>query len=265
MEAPIINPLRFYDTAPNWSSIWPTLDNIEQRKQYFEGVYPGLFYKDFVEGENIKLQFKSNSLDVLSVYKWDAITNAFIINQTLIPAYITPPGWVGENIIYFSFTLTSGVYYVKFDDGYTSDKFVVHSELSIKKKLIRINYYNSENDYGAIFENNDVIVFSPVTFFTGRLDSGAPENEISSFRSDRGELVKLRSTPVRIQTLQLCDVHVSYIDNINLIFSCDYLNINGVEYQNSEPPITNFSENLDICDIEIKLIMKNNSYFYKKS
>jgi len=258
-----MNPLRFYGkTAPDWQNTWPNCDNMQQRAQYFGGIYPGMFYKDFIEGENIRLQFVSNELTPLKVYKWNMFKNIFELNNTLIPVFITPPGWIGENITLFDFALTTGVYYCQFDDGYTSDKFAVHSELKLRKKLIRINYYNSENDYGAIFENSDIIVFSPVTFFTGQLKAQAPENIISSYNSDRGNLIKLRATPIRLQSLELCDIHTSYIDHINMIFSCDYINVNGIEYQTSEPPQIAEKENSDICDLTIKLVMKNNSYFY---
>jgi len=266
MKCPIINPLRFYDkTAPNWSTVWPNIDNIQQRVQYFDGIYSGEFYKDFIEGENILLQFQHDALDHLLAYKWNEITNAFEQVNEYVPIYITPSGWVGENIIYFDISLNAGLYYLQFADGFRSDKFVIHSDLNLKKKLIRINYHNSENDYGAIFENNDTIVYSPVTFFTGKLETAPPENEMSTFETDRGELVKLRSTPKRIQLLTISDVHKSYVDNINLIFSCDYLNINGIEYQTSEPPVINEFENFDLCDLNIKLIMKNNSYFYNNN
>lgn len=262
MRCPIINPVRFYDkTAPNWSTVWPNIDNMQQRVQYFNGIYPGEFYKDFIQGEEIKLQFEHDSLDHLFAYKWNQLTNSFERVSEHIPVYITPSGWVGENTIYFEINLNAGLYYLQFQDGFKSDKFIVHSDLELKKKLIRINYYNSENDYGAIFNNNDIIVYSPVTFFTGKLDSGSLENEMSTFETDRGNLIKLRSTPKRIQTLTISDVHKSYLDNINLIFSCDYININGVEYQTSEPPVIEEIENFDICTVTVKLLM-NNSYFY---
>ena len=112
-----------------------------------------------------------------------------------------------------------------------------------------------------IFFNGLLQKYTGLTYFTGQLKPGQPENEISGYESDRGELQKLISTPKRISNLILTEVHISYIDVINMIFSCDNLTINGVTFQSAEAPKIEEIQKSDLVNIEIKLTQTNNDYF----
>jgi hypothetical protein len=107
----------------------------------------------------------------------------------------------------------------------------------------------------------DIVDFAQ--YFTGNLKIGSPENVMSVFPSDRYELTKLRSTPVRVMTLVLPEVHYTYVDHITELFGLDYLIINGIEIQTTDPPTITEIENSDLVDIEIKCVQKNNDYYYK--
>jgi hypothetical protein len=103
--------------------------------------------------------------------------------------------------------------------------------------------------------------YSGTTYFTGQLKTGKPENNISAFKSDRGVVSKLRSTPVKLAELILTDIHYSYVYNINQIFSCDYLIVNGIQYQTNEVPEVDEIEKSDLVNITINLSQVSNLYY----
>lgn len=266
MKSPLINSIRFYDPSglPNYTTIFPNMDNITQRTMYVDGLNASSYYKEWVNGIELVLQFTKETGDNgdLKVYKLNQTTNAYELSQTLIETNITPAGWSGDSVIKHSFTPTTGVYYLQFNGGLTSDKFVVHSSIKYLKKMVLIQYTNSKNELGAIFYDNLVSMFTGKTFFEGQLKPGSPSVEISSYETDRKEPVKTRTSPTRTAVLNLNNVHYTYIDNITHIFSLDTLQINGIEYENKEAPVIEEKEHSDLVDVTINLIQKNNDYFY---
>lgn len=264
ITCPILNPIRFYDTVPDYAATFPNMDNITQRVMYVDGLQPGMYYKEFLYGKPLYLQFEfigGTDDTTLSIYKWDIATESYILNSSSIAVNITPAGWEGNNFCSHTLNLAEGTYYLKFSDNYTSDVFVVTNSLTQRKKLIEVVYTHSENDFGAILDGHTF-----TNYFAGQLVLGNPENEISGFESDRGNLIKLNSTPKRIATLQINDIHYSYVDHINMIFSCDNLTINGVTYQNNEPPTSEDSaEFSDLKNITVKLVQTGNYYKYLRS
>lgn len=261
----ITNPIRFYknDNEPDFYTKFPFVDNITQRQKYNPGVYPSKFYKDFIINQEIsfQLQLIDVSDETITLYKPDGTTS------NLTPTNITPSGWTSAEVKRYDFTPTQeGVYYMIFSDpNYISDKFVVHSKLKFREQLIEIQYRNSENDYGLVFYDGSTLKFTGKTYFTGKGPIPNPGNEISAFVSDRGNLVKLRSTPTRDYILELIDIHYSYIDNINHIFSCDYLLVNGMEVQSSEVlEPERVEDRSDLYNITINISIVNNNYFIKE-
>lgn len=259
IKCPIINPIRFHGTFPDYSTSFPNMDNITQRNKYIEGIEATQYYKEWLYGKALDLQFEYEEGDnfALSVYKYNQTTEAYILDSTSAGTIITPAGWIGNGFVNHSFTLDEGTYYLKFSDNYTSDVFTVINALNLKKKLVEIVYTNSENDFGAILEGQTL-----KQYFTGQLIIGTPENEISAFESDRGELVKLSATPRRNAQLNINELHYTYVDHVNLIFSCDTITINGATYQNDEIPSVEPIEGCDLVNITVKLTQTNNTYKY---
>lgn len=259
MRAPIINPLRFYRNLPDYSTRFPNMDNVTQRVMYIDGVHPAQWYKEWLHNKAMVLQFEATEEEDtdLTIYKYNETTGVFDEDSTATATDITPIGWTGSPMVKHSLTLTEGTYYITTADGLTSDKFVVVNDARLRKKLIEIVYGNSDNDYGVIFDEQTFR-----QYFTGQLVIGNPENEISAFESDRGNLVKLQSTPKRIATLNINELHYTYTDHVNLLFSCDSITVNGVTYQNTEPPTIEPIENSDIVNVTVKLVQTSNDYYY---
>jgi hypothetical protein len=262
---PDINPIRFRKTTdePDYFNRFPTIYNIQQRVQYQDGIWKTFFYKDWIKDKAINIQFEISGItnqDII-VYKWNETTMIFDSYTTLTKTDITPTTWVGNLINKYSFTPTvAGVYYMNFTEpGYDSDIFVVHDELKFKRKLIEIDYYNSENDFGMVFYSdagdpgNFTLQFQAKTFFTGTLTEGESSSEIDVFKKDRGGIVKQRSTPVKTSLLNLYDIHYTYWYNIQGIFSIDNLTINGIRFENFEPPGKELIENSDLRNISVNL------------
>lgn len=258
--APLMNPIRFYpvDSIPDFQDTFPFVDRMVTQQKWIEGVYPSNFYKDFLINKEIILQFRLSGIDDKNI-----IVTKPSGTQTLTATEITPSGWTSTAVYKYSFTPTAeGVYYFTFTEpNYKSDKIYVSGLEKFRRRLVEISYYNSENDYSMIFFNGALQKYTGLTYFTGQLLPSQPENEISGYESDRGNLEKLRSTPKRISNLILTDVHISYIDVINMIFSCDNLTINGVTFQSAEAPQIEIIAKSDLVNMEIKLTQTNNDYF----
>jgi hypothetical protein len=267
MLCPLLNPIRFYDSAlvPDYNSYFPNMDNITQRVNWVPGIHTNKhYYKEWRTGIAMYLQFEREATESvnLHVFKYDETTKTFIELETgspIVGTDISPGGWTTNPIYGYTFTPSSdGTYYFIFDgDTLTSDKFIVTSDTNFIKQLVKIKYSNTENDYGCIFGTN---YFNQ--FFTGFLSIGEPQNEISGFQDDRGDLIKLQGTPIRVANLLLNDIHYSYADHINMIFSLDTIEINGIAYQNSEPPIKEDIADSDLKNFSIKLLQTGNDYYY---
>jgi len=262
MNCPILNPIRFFDTQPDYQNTWPNIDNITQRIQNIDGVWPSPYYKEWLSGKDLILQFETIEGDStgLKVYKYNEVTESYDLNSTINPAIITPAGWQGNNFLKYTLSLTIGTYYLQFTDGYTSDTFVVTDDIQQRKRFIEIKCSNSQNDYGCIFDN-----FTFTQYLSGQLLISAPKNDISALESDRGNITKLRSTPIRLTSLQINDIHYTLVDHVNMIFACDQLTVNGVTYQTTEPPTIEPIDGSDLVNIVVSLSQTNNNYYYAKS
>jgi hypothetical protein len=240
------------------------MDNVDHRNKWIEGINPGSFYKDFLINKQISLQFRilDSGDESIKVYKLNS-AGTYTLFTTLIAIDITPYGWISEDVNRYDFTPSlEGVYYMDFEaTGFLSDKFIVNSQEIFTRKLIEIVFYNSENDYGMIFFDESTQKYTGRTYFTGQLLPGAPGNESSVFNSDRGQITKLRATPIRNAILKICDLHYTYLDNINMIFSCDNILVNGIAYQNADVMEVEDIAKSDLKNVTVKLSQVNNDYY----
>lgn len=260
------NPIGFYryNQVPDWVTYWPNYRNTTHRVEYFPGMHATEYYEDFVINNEISLQLwlSLEGTENLSLYKFDESTESYSLHATVTPVAITPTGWVSEKVNRYNYTPTStGVYYFESTTaGIRSHKFVVYSSLKFKKRVIKIDYSNSENDFDMVFDNDGTSVYSPTVFLTGTITPDSPGNDISAFITDRGDISKQRGTPVPVVILKITDVHFNEIDKVNIIASMDTLTVNGITYQNQEGPEVEPIENSDLVNINIKLRQKNYTY-----
>jgi hypothetical protein len=262
MNAPLLNPIRFFDTQPDYQDIWPNIDNAPQRINNIDGIWAASYYKEWLYGKDLVLQFETIEGDTtgLKIYKYNEITEIYDLDNTINPVIITPTGWQGNNFLKYTLTLAVGTYYLQFPDGYTSDTFVVTDDIQQRKRFIKIDYSNSQNDYGVIFDN---FVFTQ--YLSGQLLINPPKKESSVLESDRGNITKLRDTPVRMASLHINDIHYTLVDHITMIFACDQLAVNGITYQTTEPPTIEPIEGSDLVNIVVSLSQTNNNYYYAKA
>lgn len=259
MRGALLNPIRFYKTSeiPDYATYFPNFDNTTYGNSYFYGVnsspdvirqHIGIMYLQFVNEENTPFG--------VEVYKLND-ANEFELIDTVNSVDISPVGWVTDQIHKVTLDLADGVYKL-IADSHTSDIFKVISAIEYTKDLVKIKYLNSYNEFGCIFDTN---YFE--AYFRGNIKKGEPKNDIDNFESDGGGTVKLRAIPQRTATLNIKGIHQNYVELVEMIFSCDTITVNGIDYENSDAPNYNDNESADLGDISVKLVQKNNDYYGK--
>lgn len=264
---PLTTPLRFYQIGeqPDYSDIWPTLDNILQRQQWSDGIEAVEFwYNDHIVNQTLSVQFSYSGLtdQNIYVYKYNQDTGVYVNTFTLTPTDITPTGWTGDNVNKYDFApVQEGLYYLEFTEpGWRSDEFYVQIAEKYRKRLVEIEYYNSINEFDTIFWDEDIQVYTGKTYFEGILKPGNPKNEYSQFERDRGGVKRLRSTPVRTSELIIANVHSTYIDIINHIFSLDNVSVNGIQFNADDTMSIEQIDDTDLYDITINLTRATSNY-----
>jgi hypothetical protein len=256
----ILNPIRFYRGLPDWVNEWPNMDNVIPGESYISGVDQVNYYTDWAIDNTMSLQLflSVTGTENLTIYKLNETTGTFVLYDTIIPTEITPAGWVSQKVNRYDYLYDeAGVYFLySASAGITSIKFLVSTELKYKKRLVRITYQNSFNDFDNIFFDNGTERFSGLCFFTGRLMLGGAGNEFSVFESDRHLLTKVRATPYRMGLLELEDIHYAEMDRINYILSCNTLTVNGVSYELKEMGEPEQIDKSSLYKISLKLTQK---------
>lgn len=265
---PGMNPIRFYKMSdePDFLTRWPTAYNQQIGNKYIEGYYPATWYKDFVINQQIDVQFQVPIGQSLTFEIYQLVDGSYTLYDTIVGIDITPTNWVSTDIYKFTWTPTeAGVYYFRLNgESVLSDKFIIHNEEKYLRRLVEIEYRNSENDYGMIFYDNelpeiDQLLYTGKTYFTGVIDFGG-SNEIEGFESDRGGYEKTRSTPINTAALEIVDTPIIYSHVLNLIFSCDHLIINGIQYENEKGIEKDNIDGTDLANFKITLREKSENY-----
>lgn len=254
MKAAILNPIRIYtgDGTPDYLTTFPNLDNVKQGLQLFFGVNASPSGIRQHIGEMYLQGAGSAQYEVWQVV--DGVDTFVSVDDAVD---ISPDGWTGTAIYKITLDLPDGYYYLILDSVQMSDVFQITSSTSVTEDLIKIKYSNSVNDFGCIFDTNYF-----TAYFTGRLTAGDPKSESDVYDDDRISPVKLKSSPVRTATLTLFEVNHLYKDLIDMIFSCDTIEINGIAYVNDGNISFDAIEGCDLGNVKVKLVQEINDYYY---
>ncbi len=261
-----MNPIRFYRPAeaPNYSGFFPRFDNTTQRQQYRRGEYPASWYKGFAENKTISFQMGilGTITETIDVYKYEDGVASIV--DTLSPIDITPTGWVAEPQRKYDFLpVETGVYYFDFvEGGLRSDEFVITDDLKFLTGFVQVEFENSRNDFGMIFDDNGTNVYRGLTYYTGTSIMAAPESNRDVFTTDSLTNINLRVRNAMVEELILSDIHRDYIQNINDVFSCDILHVNGVRFSTPEGIEVDRKDTSDMYDVTINLVKYSEQYKY---
>ncbi len=210
----------------------------------------------FVERDWI-LKIKANT-GTITNYETD--DGAVSVDLTLdgTEQIITGNGVAAANKILLEFDSTGGEIMILIDYVILEAR---DPDMTPKRRLIEVDFQNSINDYGMVFFDVAVEKYAGKIILTGRMLDPQPANDRSVFESDRAALELLRSTPKKIYALKINDVHRAMVDQINHIFACDTLTINGEVYQVPESLEVEPIEGSDLVNINVNIQQVENDYF----
>lgn len=246
---------------------------------YFPQISP-IFFRQIVSGVNLSPDF-GTQFEGINYLDWchDWPINVPLVFQffsdnedpvvrvgdtDLVLTEITPSGWDGLGSFVYQTTYTptvEGQFTIDvIEDGlasfYESQPINVVSDVA---NLVKIGYKNSENDYGYVGTS------TLISYLEGEFSNVQPENEIVSYKNDRGVLTKLRATPIEAYELRIFAVPYFIVNMINLIFSCDTITVNGVAFQTEETTsIERIEERADLFNVSV-IIKKTNSEYVNET
>jgi len=183
--------------------------------------------------------------------------NIYIDGYVLAVNDITPVNWagLGSYVYEISFTptrLDSFVINIEESGNYfESDSIIPVFDTS---HLIKIEYTNSQNDF--LYVGSTVLT----AYFDAEYHSVRPENELTVYENDRGEMTKLRATPTENYELAFYNVPYYVINLINMIFSMDTILINGQPFQSNETVNVEDIEMSDIFNGSMLIQRTNDNY-----
>ena len=100
MICPLMNPIRFISGLANYNTSFPHFDNTTQRELWVPGINPAMWYKEWLAGKQINLQFEVEPGDAtnLIVLKYSETSEKYDVVSTLTPTNITPNIVTGKQI-----------------------------------------------------------------------------------------------------------------------------------------------------------------------
>jgi hypothetical protein len=237
---------------------------------------PGKCYKQpWKTVDTTKIQILSDWLPEVTV--WNAITG--VLFTTLAPV-IAPNGIQAsaytficyEYLIDFT-TIPVGIYYLKIE--YTDDNLQLHTLISSFQNVqieqpntLLYEYRNSSNILSVLFDTG--ITFQ-IRAEGGKDDKFQPKFDAVIYSDQERDLTKLNSVPFESFILTVGDAPgvpdwMGYI--FNFVFSCDFILIDGVPYQNvdgskwevtrPDPQSKSKRETLAVYSIEV--MMTDNAF-----
>lgn len=267
MAVPILNTIRFYNASesPEYSTYFPDINRIAANDSLNYGIKSVNWHKSWPVGEEIKFQV----INILSakVIKSDGTQ----INIT--PEEITPSGWttteryytvsytptLGEKF-YFRITVSYNVYPYLMNKAYHSDN--IYANTKFKYNLNKIEFKNSTNRYDNIFNNAaGTNIYSGITYFEGLFEPDKPSNEITTYKTQEEKPIKTKASPQFNRVLTFTDIPYHYYEQLNMIFSCNDIKVNGIQVDNNEnepdPDRINNESNLTNIKIQLQVVTDN--------
>lgn len=255
ISIPITNPIRFQEisTVIDYYNVMPTSDNMRLSTEYQRGIYPVNFNPIFLIVKEISIEFYSSTLldtaGLVKVMAPDGLENPTVTN-------ITNPSWVGDYVYKASYEpIINGEHYFLINGEYISDKFLVRES---QNDCVKIQWYDNNNRYGGYYTDGSNYDWQPIAYYNGMLLPDKPEDDQSVYDQANGNTTTLQAEPKRISKLIITDININYIDVIKLQMVCSNLYVNDLRFAATDFDVA-FKEKSDICDITIKLTLKDNN------
>jgi hypothetical protein len=264
-EIPRVNPLRLWPLNSgviDYDTVMPRFDLMSRGEKYQPHENPVNVYPDWVVNQTLYFQIHASHQSLPSEVSCQLIKDdGVIINCTV--TLITPVGWVGYPVFQISTTpLTSGLYYLyarvlqTFPNNYIkylvlrSDTFYVNENLSTSKKLVELQFKNSVNNMGMVWNRYYK------AYYTAIFKESDGEQENSVFKVDSGTNM-LNSKDYGGIDVTFTDIQKRYKRTIEKQLRCDSILFNGMECICEANPTSEDTENADVININARLTFKN--------
>jgi hypothetical protein len=243
----------------------PRIDKMSDNTQYFRGIYPvDNYMNDWKINETISILVRSEiaAIDVSgSVLVVNTPSGTVIVSPTVITGSSIP------SIGYYSYTpTTTGNYTLSIVDSPTNT-YLYESKIRVRENdqdLIEIEYVDSDNRYGGYWwQSASSQVWQPKAYFQGQYVPGAPKNDYSTYTDDPGEPKKLQASPQNTFDIIISDISNLQLKQINAIFSCSDIKINGQPIENEDIPEFEQFEKSNIGNVTINVTEVDNDYYVK--
>lgn len=268
MRIPLINGIRFFKVEfgnkIDWVDEFPSMQNIDTRSDFLKGVNKSDYCQPWPLMPITAYAFEGEDSLICQVNRPErAAIYATKVN-------INPAGWTGDDYYSFSYTPLNEGFHQLIIWSRSNREFYYRSDLiyvdisnvapaNNKYKLVKIGYTNFENDFGALFYNQQG-QFNYTTYFEGHYLPSSPDNEQDVFNDNEGNSQQLSAIGKMGRVLIIEDVPIWYQDQINTIFQCSDLTINGelctrgnISFEKKP-----FS---DLMKVTVELSLKNNDYY----
>jgi len=237
IQIPLLSPVTFarvktFDHIDNWADVDNTLFNADNFSDV--DILPTPYHLNWIKDKELKFQIRQKGTVTVSIY--NCATGA--VTGTIVGSNVTPTYFVSTFDVYnYAWTTgTNGVWKILIHavqagvhEYYESDAIVVSTDLP---ECIYINYYHTSNDFGIVFSiDGTAISFDGRIYLESNMTNQKPGNTLDVLTSDRGETEYLQATPRRLFDIKFLPLPRKIVEMLNLIFSCDTIEINGIGVQ----------------------------------
>jgi len=238
---PKISPIRIYQVT---NKAFPAQDLGLQ----FKGIDYINFCNEIPINEVFRFQFMSDT----ATPAIHASGNAVSLTD------ITPVGWSGLGTFVYEAEYTPTTedhfkFYINEDVFFFESTEII--PITDTSQLLEFAYMNSENDFLYVDGGNVL-----KAYFKAEYRSVMPTNEMDVYHNDRGEMTKLRATPLEAYELHFYSVPYYVVNMLNLIFSCDMIWINNESFQTEETISAEPIEMSNIFNASIIITRTNEDY-----
>lgn len=255
-----LNPLRFRNVK---TTEFYSIDDMALSTQYQKGIYSNEKYTQvFLYGETLYLQVRSEYSMFYTQYR-PLIRQPNGVTVPMGYANVTPAGYsMYINLLYFNVNQLGRYYIYSNWSEFDNQISCVFYSVQNNNDLIEIEYTDTKNDHnGYFYDSSSNNRWAPKTYFRGTIMPGEPKNEYSIYKNDPGTPERLRANPQNTIDLHISDVSNLHLEQLNAIFSCDTLKVNGTYVLNEENfTIDKKDEKSDLVDVTINLTLISDGF-----